>query len=62
MLAQGALFPPIGDLRLVAREIAIAVVEHLGQLGVGRRFQPDAIPAAVAAAMWQPSYVPYVAV
>jgi malic enzyme len=62
MLAQGALFPPIGDLRLVAREIAIAVVEHLGQLGVGRRFQPDAIPAAVSAAMWQPSYVPYVAV
>jgi malic enzyme len=62
MLAAGALYPPIGDLRVVAREIAIAVVGHLGQLGVGRRFQPDAIAGAVAAAMWQPDYVPYEAV
>ena len=62
MLARGALFPPISDLRVVAREIAIAVVLHLGQLGVGRRFPPDAIPAAVSAAMWRPAYVPYEAV
>ncbi len=58
-LARGELFPPIGDLRHVARELAIVVVAHLGSLGVGRRFQPDAIPAAVSAAMWRPSYVPY---
>ena len=58
-LADGQLFPPISDLRVVAREIAIAVVAHLGQLGVGRRFAPEAIPPAVAAAMWRPSYVPY---
>ena len=62
MLEQGALFPPIAELRAVALEIAIVVVEHLGQLGVGRRFPPDAIPAAVSAAMWQPDYVPYEAV
>ncbi len=62
MLEQGALYPPIAELRAVALEIAIAVVEHLGQLGVGRRFPPDAIPAAVSAAMWQPDYVPYEAV
>jgi malic enzyme len=62
MLARGALFPPISDLRVVAREIAIAVVLHLGQLGVGRRFPPDAVPAAVSAAMWRPAYVPYEAV
>ncbi len=62
MLAEGALFPPIGDLRIVAREIAIAVVDHLGQLGVGRRFAPEAIRGAVAAAMWRPDYVPYEAV
>jgi malate dehydrogenase (oxaloacetate-decarboxylating) len=61
MLARGELFPPISDLRLVARELAIAVVEHLGDLGVGRRYAPDAIPAAVNAAMWRPAYVPYVA-
>ena len=61
-LARGELFPPIGELRIVARELAIAVVAHLGELGVGRRFQPDAIPAAVDAAMWSPGYVPYEAV
>ena len=61
-LAAGALFPPIADLRNVAREIAIAVVAHLGQLGVGRRFPPAAIPAAVDAAMWRPAYVKYEAV
>jgi malic enzyme len=62
LLADGQLFPPIADLRIVAREIAIAVVGHLGELGVGRRFAHDAIPGAVAAAMWNPSYVPYEAV
>ena len=61
-LAAGALFPPIGELRAVAREIAIAVVGHLGDLGVGRRFPSSAIPAAVDGAMWKPAYVPYEAV
>jgi len=59
MLARGELFPQISELRNVARELAIVVVAHLGSLGVGRRFQPDAIPAAVSAAMWRPAYVPY---
>jgi malic enzyme len=59
---SGALFPPIGELRSVAREIAIAVVAHLGELGVGRRFQAQAIAPAVDAAMWRPAYVPYEAV
>jgi malate dehydrogenase (oxaloacetate-decarboxylating) len=58
-LAAGALFPPINELRSVAREIAIAVVGHLGELGVGRRFQPAQIPAAVDTAMWKPAYVRY---
>jgi malic enzyme len=58
----GVLFPPIADLRGVAREIAIAVVAHLGDLGVGRRFPADQIPGAVSAAMWRPDYVPYAAV
>ncbi len=61
-LATGELFPPIGELRMVAREIAIAVVEHLGDLGVGRRFQAGAIEGAVDAAMWEPAYVRYEAV
>ncbi|HEY3335760.1 MAG TPA: NAD-dependent malic enzyme [Candidatus Limnocylindrales bacterium] len=61
-LTSGQLFPPIGELRTVAREIAIAVVAHLGELGVGRRFTPEQIPLAVGAAMWRPAYVPYEAV
>ncbi len=59
MTACGELFPPISDLRVVARELAIAVVAHLGALGVGRRYQTEAIVGAVAAAMWRPDYVPY---
>jgi malic enzyme len=58
-LAPGSMFPPVGELRSVAREIAIAVVGHLGDLGVGRRFPPQAIAPAVDAAMWHPDYVPY---
>jgi malic enzyme len=61
-LRTGALFPPIGELRTVAREIAIAVVAHLGELGVGRRFPAHAIAPAVDAAMWRPDYVPYIGV
>ncbi len=61
-LAEGALFPPISELRSVARDVAIAVVGHLGDLGVGRRFPPAQIPAAVDAAMWKPAYVRYEAV
>ena len=62
ILAKGQLFPPISQLRMVSREVAIAVVAHLGELGVGRRFAPEAIPAAVDAAMWRPAYVRYEAV
>jgi len=62
LVAEGHLFPPIAHLRPVAKEIAIAVVEHLGELGVGRRFAPEAIPDAVDAMMWRPAYVPYEAV
>jgi malic enzyme len=61
-LAEGELFPPVNEMRMVAREIAIAVVAHLGELGVGRRFPAAAIPAAIDAAMWRPDYVRYEAV
>ena len=62
ILAKGQLFPPIAQLRMVSRELAIAVVAHLGELGVGRRFPPEAIAPAVDAAMWRPAYVKYEAV
>jgi len=62
IIEAGGLFPPLSEMRMVAREIAIALVAHLGELGVGRRFPPEQIPAAVRAAMWRPDYVAYEAV
>ncbi len=62
VLASGGLFPPVSEMPMVAREIAIALVGHLGELGVGRRFPPEQIPAAVGAVMWRPDYVAYEAV
>jgi malate dehydrogenase (oxaloacetate-decarboxylating) len=60
-LAAGAIYPPIADLRTVARTIAIAVVGHLRDAGVGRPFRDHEIPPAVDRAMWRPDYLPYVA-
>jgi malate dehydrogenase (oxaloacetate-decarboxylating) len=61
-VAAGLLFPPIRELRQVSREIAIAVVAHLADAGVGRRLTPAAVVDAVDSAMWSPAYVPYEAV
>lgn len=52
-LAMGALYPPVGDLRTVSRRIAIAVAREAGGLA------DDEVEATVDAAMWWPSYVPY---
>jgi malic enzyme len=45
-LDQGALYPPVADLRSVSRSIAVAVAG-------------DDRAAEVDAAMWWPDYVPY---
>ncbi len=57
-LAAGSLFPPIADLRRVTARIAEAVVREARESGVGRTLSDEAIPAAVAAAMWNPVYLP----
>ena len=56
-LAAGSLYPPIRDLRAVAGCIAEAVVRAARDDGVGRHLDDTAIPAAVAAARWEPHYV-----
>lgn len=55
-LASGALYPPIGELRSVARTIAVQLVRHLRDTGYGRQFRDEEIEPAVDAAMWSPAY------
>jgi malic enzyme len=56
-LAAGAIYPPVTDLRRVARSIAIAVVRHLRDTGYGRQYRDEEIATAVDRAMWWPDYL-----
>jgi malic enzyme len=58
-LALGGLYPPISDLRAIARRIAIVVARRLRDTGYGRQLRDEEIEPAVDAAMWSPTYVPY---
>jgi malate dehydrogenase (oxaloacetate-decarboxylating) len=60
-LASGAMYPPIRDLRRIARTIAVAVARHLRDRGYGRQYRDDEIGPAVDRAMWWPEYLPLVA-
>jgi len=55
-LEAGSLFPPVRDLRRVALRVAEAVVREARDAGLGRPLADDAIPAAVAATIWDPCY------
>ena len=57
-LATGGIYPPIADLRRIAREIAVAVVRRLRDTGYGRQFRDEEIEPAVDRAMWWPEYLP----
>jgi malic enzyme len=57
--AAGALLPPIGDLRRIARRVAIAVAEEARRAGVAGIGQEADLEAEVDAATWWPAYVPY---
>ncbi len=58
-LAVGAIYPSIGDLRSIARRIAIAVVRTLRDSGYGRQLRDEDIEPAVDRAMWTPEYESY---
>jgi malic enzyme len=58
-LASGAIYPPIADLRSIARRIAVVVVRRLRDTGYGRQFRDEDIEPAVERAMWTPAYEPY---
>jgi malic enzyme len=55
-LALGAIYPPISDLRVAARAIAVALVRHFRDTGYGRQYHDDEIELAVDRAMWWPDY------
>jgi len=58
-LALGAIYPPIGNLRPIARRIAVAVVRRLRDTGYGRQLRDEDIEPAVDRAMWTPDYDRY---
>ena len=58
-LNMGALYPPIADLRAVARAVAIAVVREARDRGLGRHVTDPEIDEAVDRAMWWPEYALY---
>ena len=57
-LSAGSLFPSVSEIRRVTAAVAEAVTRKARDEGVGRQIPDEAIPRAVAAAMWQPDYVP----
>ncbi|HVA85841.1 MAG TPA: oxaloacetate-decarboxylating malate dehydrogenase [Candidatus Saccharimonadales bacterium] len=61
--AAGGLYPPVAELRAVARSVAVAVAREAvsaGVAGIGLDGEPEvAVEAAVDAAIWWPAYVPY---
>ena len=60
-LFSGGIYPPIRDLRSIARAIGIAVVSHLWETAQGDRPDDLVVEASIDRAMWEPSYRPCVA-
>jgi len=59
-LDQGALLPPVRELRRLSAVIAVAVAREARRAGLARASVTDeALPAAVDAAMWTPAYAAY---
>jgi malate dehydrogenase (oxaloacetate-decarboxylating) len=58
-LASGSIFPSVSRIRGVTARIAERVVRAAREDGVARRaLRDDEIVAAIAAAMWEPVYLP----
>jgi malic enzyme len=58
-LETGAIYPPVADLRVVTRAIAVAVAHEAVVAGVAGVAADADIEALVDGAMWWPAYVPY---
>ena len=55
-LEQGALYPPLSELRHISRSIAVAVADEAVTSGVGALPEGIEVADAVEGAMWMPSY------
>jgi len=54
-----SLLPPVSELRSVAMTIAVAVAMKAREEGLCAPFEDAALPALIAAKMWEPVYRPY---
>ncbi len=54
-----ALFPPIGELRQISRQVASAVAHTLVAVGAAPFLDEAAIETRLSALVWDPAYVPY---
>ena len=61
-IAAGALYPPVTDLRIVSRAVALAVAAEAVRSGVADLSADANLEAEVDAAMWWPAYTPYLPV
>jgi malate dehydrogenase (oxaloacetate-decarboxylating)(NADP+) len=55
-LAEGALYPTLGEIRAVSAEIAVAVAEQAYTEGSARLPRPDDLRAHILAQMYDPRY------
>ena len=58
-VAAGALYPPVADLRIVARAVALAVAREAIDAGVAAIERGADLESEIDAAMWWPAYAPY---
>jgi malate dehydrogenase (oxaloacetate-decarboxylating) len=56
-LKTGQIYPDIGEVREVSRQVAVAVASQAIVEGVGDAI--DDVEAAVWGEMWAPDYLPY---
>ena len=55
-IRRGQLYPPLGDLRAISRDVALAVARHAVEAGVAPEASRSELEARVDEMMWFPEY------
>ena len=58
-IREGRVLPPIGEVRRAAVAVAFAVAREAGRAGLGDAPDEPGLSRRIAAAMWNPEYLPY---